>query len=204
MRYPFFVTDLVLLALLIASILAAFAYPGPVSAGLALVAAVLTAVFAKRSHDAMADFSRCAEGIEGLGWKPAFLSMGRLELEYKGTKMGYSSSILPEKDGALPVEYRITAASGSKELLEVIGSDKPGEPEVRGERKLYERIRGPVSAFDSKYGLGSLRNRDNALEFSVCLGFSKEPMPKDEKLEDMTAFLTAYISLAHEVGKALS
>ena len=199
----FFVTDAILFLLSLLAILLAVIYPGLNNYALALIGAGVIVILYKKTGEACSDFEKSVAGIEGLGWKPVFFSTGTLELEYAGTKMYYSSTVKGERDDALPVDYRISTSSGKDAFLEVLGSDKPGEPEVKGDKKLYSRIKKPVTEFDAKYGLGYLQNKDGLLEFSVIIGFSKEPYPKDAKLADMTAFLRDYVSLVDSVRKSL-
>ena len=199
----FFITDVALFLLSAAMVLLAIIDPGINNFALAIIAAGISIILVKKSQESFSDFERSVANIEGLAWKPLFLSTGTLELDYLGTRMYYSSLVKGEKKDAIPVEYRICTTSGRKTYLEVIGSEKPGEVEVKGDPKLFAKIKKPVIDFDTKYGLGYLRNRDGLLEFSVCLGFSKEPYPKDAKLADMTAFLHDYVFFVHAVHKAL-
>lgn len=204
MRFPIFITDAILLWLSIASVALAFIFPGPVNFVLAILAAAITAVVVKKSNDALLDFERSVSDVEALAWKPVFLSAGALELDYCGKKMIFTTAMLGERDGALPVDYRLSFPSGNRSFLEAVGTERPGEPDVRGDKKLYAKIRKPVAEFDAKYGLSFVRNRDGMLEFSVCLGFSKEPYPKEAKLSDMASFLRDYLALSCAVGKALA
>lgn len=200
MRFPFFVTDAAFLALAIISVLLAFIYPNVTTYAFSIIAAALTVAMIKRSHDALDDFESSLSKIEGLEWKPVFLSAGSVSMRYRGREFTYRSSSGYEKDGAIPVEYSLSTQVRTKKALEVKGTDAPGEPEVSGDKALYAKIRKEIIEFDSKYGLSLLRAGDGILSLSVCLAFSRIPLPREQKLADMTAFVRDYLIFASDAA----
>ncbi|HSB47471.1 MAG TPA: hypothetical protein VLD37_05635 [Candidatus Bilamarchaeum sp.] len=203
MRFPFFVTDAAFVALALVSVLLAFIYPNVTTYAFSIIAAALTVAMIKRSHDALDGFETSLSKIKGLAWKPVFLSAGSVAMTYRGREFTYRSSSGYERDGAIPVEYSLSTPVRTKKTLEVKGTDAPGAPEVSGDKALFAKIRKETLEFDSKYGLSLLRAGDGLLSLSVCLGFSKIPIPKEQKLADMTAFISDYLAFASDVAARL-
>jgi hypothetical protein len=203
MRFPFFMTDLLFLILAALSVALAIIYPNVTSYAFSIVAVGLTVSVIKRSHDAVDDFETTLSRVKGLDWKPQFLSAGAVIMHYRGREFTYTSSLGYEKNGTIPVEYMLSSQVKAKKALEIKGTNQPGIPGVKGDKKLFEKIKTETIEFDRKYGLSLLRAGDGLVRFSVCLGFSKEPLPKEQKLADMAAFMKDYLEFASSVADKL-
>lgn len=203
MRFPFFITDLAFLALAAVSVILAFIYPNINSYAFSIIAAGLSVAMVKQSHDALSDFEDSLSRIEGLVWKPEFLSAGSLVMEYRGGRFTYSSSSGHERNGVIPVDYALSAIVKPGRSLEVRGTDEAGRPSVSGDRALYRKIEKEVLSFDRRYGLSMLRIGGGLMAVSVRLGFSREEIPRDRKLADMTEFTREFLDFASAVKKNL-
>ena len=204
MRFPIFVTDFFFLLLAALSVVFAIIYPNVNNYAFSIIAAGLTVSMIKRSHDALTDFENALSTVENLVWKPLFFSTGSVLMKFRGEEFTYTSSAGFEKNGIIPVDYSLSVRTGIRKPLEIKGTQIPGNPEVSGDKKLFDKIKKETLDFDKKYGLSLLRVGEGVIRFSVCLGFSKEAIPKDKKLSDMSAFLKDYLQFASSVKKSLN
>jgi hypothetical protein len=179
----------------------------PPSFATAAVSVLIFAIFFKISIEKIQDFRSSAKGIEGLdSWESLFMSMGTLVFNYKGEKMLYKSALKGRENDFIAVHYELSAQSGSKTEFAIInqGSGFLGEFSVFGDAAFPESVKKEISSFNSKYRIMSMANCDGKLETVVELCFKNSPPPsKDEKLDEMQAFLAEYLGFVLKICQAL-
>lgn len=206
-HYPYFVMDFILLMVLLVIVPLWALFMQPPSFATAAVSVLIFALFFKISIEKIQDFRASAKGIEGLdSWESMFMSLGTLVFNFKGEKMLYKSALRGREKDFIAVHYDISTQSGSKTEFALInqGSGWLGEFSVFGDSAFPESAKKEISAFNSKYRIMSMANCDGKLEAVVELCFKNAPPPsKDDKLDEMQAFLQEYLGFMLKISKAL-
>lgn len=196
--YPFFLFDFLLIVFV--SFLVAFALLHNTTPNYALAVASLAGfgVLVIGNQGKVQSFEAAVKGIKGIrDWESRFLSVGTLRLDYKGEGIRYSSSIRQRLNGAIPVDYSIRMANGSKASFEI--KQKAGKLSMDGNKKLLSALKKEVAAFNRKYRLKRMKNGKGRLRVDVRLEFTADDMRKGMA----SGFLRDYLEFGHKINQRL-
>lgn len=203
--YPYFVTDVVLLAVFLAIIPVSIIYNSGFSYAFILVAGIIFAFVTLMNLNKYRDFEKSVKSIKDLhAWGADFFSTGTLMFDYKGEKIRYFSCVGGHPAGYIPVNYTEQLENGSDASFELSpGGQWLGEFSAKGNRKFLDTLRQEITAFNRKYPLMGMSNREGMLEVRVRLDFiAGEPAPEG-KLKDMTQFLEDFLAFGYKVNNRL-
>jgi|GEM_PF-3097488 len=204
-NYPYFVTDVIFLAVFLAIIPVSIVYNGAFSYAFILVAGIIFAVVTLTNLNKYRDFEKSVKGIKGLrAWGTDFFSTGTLLFDYKGERIRYSSCVGSHPGNYIPVNYAEQLENGSDISFELYpGGRWLGEFSAKGNRKFLDSLRQEITAFNRKYPLTGMSNREGMLEVRVRLDFiAGEPAPEG-KLKDMAHFLEDFLAFGCKVNDKL-
>lgn len=206
-HYPYFVMDLVLMAVLLVIVPAGALLMEPPSFATAAVSIIVFALFFRETLEKILDFRSSAKDIPGLeSWESDFMSIGTLIFVFKGQMMRYSSALRGRVEGLISMDYTIRTENGSKASFEAVNMGKGwlGEFSVSGDLKMLGPLSEDIDSFNRRYMLSRISNKDGVLESVANLRFkSGKPPSKEQKLDEMQAFLTEFIRLNYEMNEAL-
>jgi hypothetical protein len=206
-HYPYFMMDFILLIVLLVIVPLGALLMQPPSFATAAVSVLVFALFFKISIEKIQDFRSSAKELKGLdSWESEFMSLGTLIFHFKGEKMSYKSAFRGRQKDLIAVQYELSAQNGSNTEFAIINQESGwlGEFSVFGDSAFPESMKKEIASFNSKYRVMSLANCDGKLEAVVELCFKNAPPPsKDDKLDEMQAFLQEYLVFVLKINQAL-
>ncbi len=206
-HYPYFIMDLFLLLVLLVIVPVGALLMQPPSFATAAVSVIVFALFFKMSIEKIQDFRSSVKNIPGIeSWESDFMSMGTLLFNYKGEKMRYKSELKGREKDYISVHYCLSAENPSGEEFAIINQEKGwlGEFAVFGDSKFLDSVKKQISDFNRKYCIISMSNAGGRLETVVELTFkSGAPPSKEAKLDEMQAFLQAFLDFETIINQAL-
>ncbi len=204
-NYPYFISDALILLVLLFIVPAVSIYLGNLVMG--LMSILFFALVFQSSIRKIKDFERSIEGIKGIrSWESDFSSLGTLVFDYKGERLRYHSVVRGKDGGNIPVDYLVDARNGSKKRFEILnkGEGWLNEFYVSGDKRFLSSVKREISAFNKKYMISEMRNSDGFLHISVSLQFLPgKPPSKEKKLGDMAGFLEEYLEFAYKLNRKL-
>jgi len=205
-NYPYFISDAIVLLLLLAVIPAVSLYSG-YGSWIAITSILIFFIYFQSSITKIKDFERSVKNIKGIrSWESNFFSFGTLFFDYKGERLSYQSMLRGKRGNHISVDYVLDAVNKSKKQFEMKNEGRGwlNEFSVSGDEKFLSSMKKDIVAFNKKYRIEKMKNDKGVLHMVVNLRFMPgKPPSKKEKLEDMSQFLQDYLELTSKINKRL-
>ncbi|MBU0533116.1 hypothetical protein KKB44_06505 [Candidatus Micrarchaeota archaeon] len=204
-RYPYFITDAVLLLIFLAIVPITVIYNTVYNYATLLLAGAVLVFVLLNNRNKFLDFKNSIKNIRGLrSWETDFFSFGAILFDYKGQEIRYSSSVGATQKNYIPVNYTIELKNNKNTSFELNRNGKwLGEFQVKGNRKSLDKLKQDITLFNKKYAISHMSNSNGLLKISVTLDFiASEPAPAD-KLEDMAHFLKDLLEFGYNINKKI-